>query len=333
MWLCAVPLRGAAQPSDEAAVDAATQQARDAFQAGKSALEQGQLEVALSQFQLADQTVASPNAKLMIGRCLAQLGRLAEAHATYGAAIREARASADGRYEQAAQAAATEQLALEPRLALVTVQVSDAIVDATLSVAGRDVPRAAWSQPIAVDPGAFEVVLRGPAGASDSNRLALQAGSAATVELTLAAQAQARDAAAQTTLAPAPARVAGPELAAAPVTRSQTPDSATASSLRTWSYVAGAVGAVGVASFAMFGAMSNAAFSDLDQACPERTACAPELRDEAERGRSYQTVANVSLAVGIAALGTGVALWVLGTPDDEVQVAVGAASVHVRGAL
>jgi hypothetical protein len=90
---------------------------------------------------------------------------------------------------------------------------------------------------------------------------------------------------------------------------------------------------LGVASFVVFGALSNAQFSDLEQGCPDRHACSPSLRTHQTRGQSYQTVANVSLGVGVAALGTGVALWILGAPKNSTEVAVGPTGVAVRGAF
>jgi hypothetical protein len=44
-------------------------------------------------------------------------------------------------------------------------------------------------------------------------------------------------------------------------------------------------------------------------------------------------VANVSLGVGVAALGAGVALWILGAPKNSTEVAVGPTGVAVRGAF
>lgn len=322
-WLCGQPSRAAAQPTVEQASEADTQRARDAFQAGKSAFDEARYDEALEQFSAADAAVASPNTKLMIARCLTRLDRLAEAYTMLASLIRQARSYDDGRYEQAAQAAAQEQLGLQPRIVLLTVHVTDPTGEATLTISGRSVPRAEWNEPIANDKGAVEVVLSGSAGQRDSHRLALEPGSAATIELAIEA-------------APAPAAPA--EVASAPPPRARA-DVASAgasgtsgSSLRTWGYVAGGVGLLGIGAFALFGTMSKADFAELEKECP-RSECEASLRETADRGQTRQMLANVSLAIGAAALSAGAVLWLLGAPDDEVQVALDPTGVRIRGAL
>jgi hypothetical protein len=328
--LSTAPARGAAQTGVEQASEAQTQRAREAFQAGKSALEQGRVDEALDQFNRADDMVSSPNSKLMIGRCLSLLGRPAQAYAMFAELIREASGYADGRYEQAAQAAANEQLAVQSRIALLTVHVNDPSGEATLSVAGHGVPRPDWAQPIAVEPGAVDVVLLGSAGERDSERLTLQAGSTAKIELAFEAGTKPEP---EAIPAPAPTGATVPAPALEATAQPASSEAADDDGLRTWAYVAGAAGAAGIATFAVFGAMSSSAYSELEDACPERTECSPSLEDTAARGRTYQTVANVSLGVGIAALSAGVALWVLGAPGEELGLAVSPTGVRVRGAL
>ena len=292
-----------AQPSESD-----TARAREAFQAGKNAFEQEYYEEALQEFDASDHAIASPNTKLMIGRCLARLDRPAEAYREFALLIQQAHASPDGRYDQAARAAADEQLALKPRVALLTVRVNDETGAAALTAAGRAIPREAWNEPIALEPGTFEVALTGTAGQRDSHQLALQAGSSATLDLAIGAQAPP---AAEREPAPLPGTPLTPPASDRAASASRQP-----SSLRTWSYVAGAAGMLGLASFVVFGALSSAEFSDLEQGCPDRSACSPSLRTHQTRGQSYQTVANVSLGVGVAALGASVALWILGAPEN-----------------
>jgi hypothetical protein len=306
-----------AQPSESD-----TARAREAFQAGKAAFEQEYYELALQKFEASDHAVASPNTKLMIGRCLVQLDRPADAYREFALLIRQAHASPDGRYDQAAHAAVDEQLALKPRVALLTVQVNDEAGAATLTAAGRAIPRDTWDEPIALEPGATEVALTDKAGRRDSRQLELSAGSSTTLDLAIDAQAS-------------PA--VEPEPAPLPVTSPDADRAASAnrqpSSLRTWSYVAGAAGMLGLASFVVFGAMSNSEFSDLKQGCPSRSACSPSLRTHQTRGQSYETVANVSLGVAVAALGASVALWIFSEPERSTEVAVGPTGVTVRGAF
>jgi hypothetical protein len=326
MMLCTAPPRAQAQPTLAQVDELEAQRARDAFHAGKEAFERGEYETALDHFTSAERAVQSPNTELMIARCLARLGQLAPAYSAFSAVIRNARTWGDGRYEQSARAAGNEQLELKPRIAMLTVDVQDPTFSATLTVAGREVPRSDWAEPIAIDPGAFEVVLTGRSGAHDRHAMTLQAGVAATLALAI----EPEPSAVHIEPPPSAPRAAVPDLVPQ---AARAPKELAGSGLRTWGYVVGAVGVAGIAAFAVFGTLSNAEFAQLDEACPERADCAAGLREGAERGRTYQTVANVALGLGAAALCTGVALWLLGGPDETTQVSLGPTGVRVRGAL
>ena len=64
-----------------------------------------------------------------------------------------------------------------------------------------------------------------------------------------------------------------------------------------------------------------------------RTACSGNLRDHATRGQTYQTLANVSLGIGLSALAAGVVLWVVGLPGERNRVALTARGVQLSGAF
>ena len=67
--------------------------------------------------------------------------------------------------------------------------------------------------------------------------------------------------------------------------------------LRTAAYVAGSVGVVGLATFAVFGALEKSTYNDLQSAC-QGGPCPPEKASDISTGRSRQTIANVGLAAG-----------------------------------
>jgi hypothetical protein len=83
------------------------------------------------------------------------------------------------------------------------------------------------------------------------------------------------------------------------------------------------VGSFGVASLAAFGVtavMAKNEFRALEDKCGT-TPCPPELGDRVDKGRTLQTVANVSLAVGGAAILAGSAMILFGGPSDAEPVA------------
>lgn len=245
--------------------------ARAAYAQGVGAFDRGDYAAALERFEAADHAVSSPNVKLMRARCLAKLGRDADANAMYDATQREAASWEDGRYQASADAASEEQRALAPKLS----------------------PAAAATSPAADAP----AVTPATEPASPPVRLA-------------PAEVSAAPAPASTSSAPTHASDGVPVL---PI-------------------VLGAVGGAGLASFAVFGAMSNSQWDKLNAACSDEH-CDARLSSHADRGRTYQTIANVSLGVGAALLAAGVTLFVLHENEDAPEVAVTPGGVRIRGAL
>jgi hypothetical protein len=74
-------------------------------------------------------------------------------------------------------------------------------------------------------------------------------------------------------------------------------------------------GGVGLASLAVGGIMyayRDGTIHDMDQACgPDRDKCPRNVEDIESRGRTYTSVGNIFLGVGVAALATGVVLYVV----------------------
>jgi hypothetical protein len=169
----------AAQPTG--ATDADKKVAMDGYKAGRAAFEAGNFAQALPEFERSNAAVSSPNTKLMIARCHAELGDAARGYAMYTATIDEARALAVAKYEPAAQAAQEERSALAGQVAMLNVTVRGD--GGTLSVNGDAVTPDEYAQPIAVNPGAVEVVLTRSDGSTDSRALDVAAGTSADVEL------------------------------------------------------------------------------------------------------------------------------------------------------
>jgi hypothetical protein len=79
----------------------------------------------------------------------------------------------------------------------------------------------------------------------------------------------------------------------------------------TWT--AAGIGSLGLLSFGVFGALARSRYASLESHC-NPLPCPASEAGNVESGRSYQLVANVSLAVGISGAVTAVTLFVLGRP-------------------
>jgi hypothetical protein len=290
--------------------------AQKTFEAGSKLYDTRHYEEALAAFRASYQIVASPNSRLMVARCLRDLGRSAEAYREYDAVAAEASRRGD-RYKSTAEAATEERDELKPKIALLTVRVADAPPEVTVKVGQGTLAAGEIGTALPFDAGAVVVTAEAPDGATARAEVTLTAGAASTVELRLVKKAEAPIAAPV-----APASV-GPK-----------PASSSPSPLRTWAYVAGGVGGAGLITFAIFGTMTASKYSSLESACPDKQ-CPPDKQGDVDAGRTYQTVANVGLAVGLVGIAAGTTLFVLSLnePKDEhaTTVAFGLGSATVGG--
>jgi hypothetical protein len=279
------------------------QAALKAFQDADKLYDTKRYEEALTAFRASYDIVASPNSRLMIGRALKELGRLDEAYQELLGTIADAEAAAakDAKYADTAKAARDEMAGIEARVAVLTIRLVGAPEGANVSVGGK--PVASLDRPVVVQPGAVVIVAAAPGRSEARRELELAAGSKSEVELELAPAAAASE------LPPPPV---GPE----PEPATATLDSSTP--LRTWAYVAGGVGVLGLATFGVFGALNNSKFKDIESGCPDDR-CAEDRSDEIDSGRRYQMIANVGLIAGVVGLGAGATLFILSSGGEERQ--------------
>lgn len=94
--------------------------------------------------------------------------------------------------------------------------------------------------------------------------------------------------------------------------------------LRPFAYAAGGVGAAGIIGFIALGAMGSSAQSDL-----EASGCKPNCaQSDIDSIKTKYLLADVSLGLGIAGLGAGVALFFLSQPKHDAPTADDAAGLH-----
>ncbi len=303
-----------------AATPVQREQAQSRFLRGKDLMNKKDQEAALIEFRASHEIVASPNTRLEIARCLATMGKLVEAYAEFGRTAVEAKElkAEDNRYQRAYDAATAERAQLQPKLGFVSLTIENSTEETRVTVSGEEIRRAAWTEPAPVITGTAEIVVRTPGHAAVQRTVTLAAG--ASTALTIDAQSGASD----TVESAAPAE---PNIAEGPSGHAH---------WRTGAIIAAGVGAAGLATFAIFGAMAHSTYSDLQGACGAGP-CPANKDDEISSGRGKQTIANVGLAVGALGVATGATLFVLSikkdAPKTGAAVVLSPAWIGVRGSL
>jgi hypothetical protein len=297
--------------------------AQKTFEAGTKLYDAHRYKEALTALRASYEILRSPNSRLMIARCLRELGRNREAYSEFQAVAAEAREKGD-KYASAATAATEEGDEVKQRIGFVTVRVTGAQEGVTVTLGDQSVDAAAIGTPVPADPATLVVTAKGSDGSSARAEVTVAAGESQTVELNLVPPSSDEP-------APPPPPPAEPAKVVVDTGGKGIP-------LRTWAYVAGGVGVLGVATFAVFGSMANSKYNELKEACPGGP-CGPGHEDDISAGKTDQLIANIGLGAGIVGLGVGTVLFFMSgkssTADEptatNLRVNLGVRSVSVQG--
>ncbi len=320
------PVAGFAPPgiSVHRATDKQKKSAQELFLEGDKDFDVQNYEEALGHFTASYSTVASPNSRLMIARCLLEIGRLDEAYDEYSGVINDAKGNDD--YETTASAARKEREALRHRLAWLSVKMGDVPAGSRLIIGGRERTAESLEEPIAVTPGQMAVRATTEDGRVAEATVHLAAGRAADVKLQLGQTITVGD--------PPPAKENAkarsvPERAET----SAPPPPPERANLKPYAYAAAGVGVLGLSGFAAFGILSANRYKALEDDCTDGI-CPPASQDDIDAGKQMQLLANIGLGVGVVGAAAAVTLFVLdGKKQRPVDVRVGYNNVMVRGAF
>ncbi|MFP6683926.1 MAG: hypothetical protein VB934_04405 [Polyangiaceae bacterium] len=302
--------------------------ARKAYRAGMKAFDAKKYDEAMAAFVKSYGVVASPNSHLMVVRTMLAKEQYLAAYGQAQLVTIEAKEAAakEARYQTTVQGA--EQLVSDIAAKLSSVKISTTVPvadkSAVLQVNGRALERGQWGQPLTVMPGPIKIALTTAAGKTQK---------------TVTAVAGQQHAFAIEPPAPKPvatASVAEESGGSFFDIKWPGPDR------KKIAYISGGVGAVGMLTFGIFGALSVGQAGRLEDGCPDPAHCDPQLESFADRGQAYQTVANTGLVLGIIGLSTGAGFYVWDHFDegaDSVQspyrprVAVGPGTFVVSGSF
>jgi len=247
---------------------------------------------------------------LNLADCYQQLGRLAKASETFAVAAESARLSGNVARQQVAQKRGE---ALAPRLAHVTVSVSNAVPGLSVTLDGVELPAKLWATPKAVDPGAHVVRATAPGHQA--------------WEISVPALAEG---ASHTLAIPRLEPVAAPQLAP-----EATSEAAQSTDWQTVGAVTGAaVGAVAVVGGTLFGLESQSKHEESDRYC-EGNDCTDQrgvdaMHDAIVAG-NRATACFIVAGVGLGVAGV---LWFVRPFDsadpEPTQVGIGPGRIELR---
>lgn len=264
---------------------------------GHNALTKKDYAAAADRFGRADALVHAPTLVVDWARALQGMGRFVEAHEKYELVLREGvDANAPRSWVRAVEDAKKELDALKPRLGWVTVVLVEPS-EATVKIDGVAIPPAAIGVKRAADPGFPEVMVSADGYEPFTQTVTVGPGEEKSIEVSLRKLPEAPR--------------AQPVEAAAPITREGV------NTRRVLTYVALGVGGAGLVAGGITGSLFLSKRSDLNQECGSDRTCDPALQNTVDSYRLFGTVSGVSLAVGVAGLGTGLALLFTETKPSQ----------------
>lgn len=300
---------------------------------GATAFNEGRFKDAADLFGRAESLVHAPPHLLFLARSYAKLGQFVRARETYIKITKEQVAPNAPQAFRDAQSAAQEELkAVEPKIAKLTIQLTNAEGAQNLSVTidGIPVPPVLIGVPQPVDPGEHRIEAVAAGKRSRPQMVALRDGERGAVNLQLEADAGAVAGASPAapgvtpgTAPTAPGVVAESPSPMPPSAPTPASDSSPNNGMRIGSYVGFGVGALGIGLGALFlakGASKRSDANDAFDACvadplckesPSSSAQKKKVADLDDQATSANQVGVAGLVVGGLGVAAGVTLFVL----------------------
>jgi hypothetical protein len=286
--------------------------AESLFSDGRRLMQAGDYSNACPKLEASRRLEGALGTTLNLGHCYEQLGRTASAWAEFRSAAAEAQKGGDA----ARKATALERAAaLEPRLSRLQINSIDPSVSVLRN--GEPVSAAIIGSAIPVDPGSYELEAHAPGKLAWQRSITVE-GEGATVAVDI------------------------PNLdndpAAAPSTAATTPEPPVMSNEtnpagQTWAWVLGGVGVASVAAGTTFAVLAVSNWSKAEEGCRDLPyECSSGAVGRAEDANTFASLATVGLAVGGAALGASLVLFLTSSETSGgAELAITPRALTLRG--
>ncbi len=330
--LFAVFLSLSASVSAQSDADKTT--ARALYFEGKDAFDAKDFGTAVDRFHRSNALYPAPTAAIALARSLRESGKLVQAFETYQSIVKSGHAGVSQAFDNALKAAAVEQAEIEPRLAVLVIDVDcptgavEGGCQPTVMLDGAKVPPASIGVKRFVDPGTRQIVVRAVGWLEVSREVVVGEGQTERIHVTLE-PARSPQPMPRAGTSEEPLRLPQPE---PPVAQDRGEGG---SGLRVAGLVLGGFGLVSLVVAGVTGALYLTTKADVEAKCPDRLCETQQDVKDASVGHTMGLVNTITLPVGAAALGTGVLLFLLAPSSEGVAAApwVGPSlgGVSVRG--
>ncbi len=294
-WLAMAPVVLAdvaqAQPSDDALA-----KAREQFRQGVQLEAAADWAGALAKFEAVAQVKMTPQVRFHIARCQHKLGMLLEALGGYRLAAHEASQDPKGSETVAEARKGIEEL--EAQIPKLVIERGVGAEAASIKLDGVALGESSVGKEVRVNPGVHKIEFTLPDGSTDKRTVHIQEGDSKTVKLT----ADLRD--------EPPPDDDGSGL----------DDGTVKSDSNVLPWVAIGVGGASLLSSGVFFLMRSSTIGDHDDQCVDDV-CPRSLEDTGGKGKTYTTLGNVTLGVGLLGVGIGTVMLLT---DDGPEVAADA---------
>jgi hypothetical protein len=260
------------------------------FRQGRAAAESGNYRLACDKFRESNRLDPAPGTVLNIADCEEKLGHIATAWTLYREVVQKLPPS-----DERSTIAASRASALEPRVPKLTIHLApDAPADSRVFRDDVELGHASLDTALPVDPGAHHVEVKAEGRETSSLDVEIAEGEKKTETVS----------------------------AGAPETQAAAVHVGSSSSKRTWGYVIGGVGALGVGVGAVTGVMVLGKKKTVDDNCDANKRCNQTGLDAADAGRTLGTISGASFIVGGVALAVGAYLVLSSDGSERPQTAL-----------
>ncbi len=271
--------------------------AESLYQAGLKLMAEGKNEEACPKLVESQRIDPASGTQLALAKCYDQAGKTASAWALYKDITFAFKKAGNAAGEKAASDKVDQ---LEKKLSRLQINAAGDAPGLVIRRDAEEVGKAVLGTPIAVDPGPHVIEATAPGYQVWQTTVTIgKEGDTQTVTIPALTMAAKR-----------------------------------ANTLRTVSYVVGGVGLAGVVVGGIFGGLAASAKSSLKAECPGNVCPAGQPANDLADAHRKATISTIGVAVGGAALATGIVLFIVsgkGEPRDKAQPAPAAAFVPVFG--